>query len=179
MYERGEAITAASASAAIAPQPAVAAYINSRDNVACYGTRNKVGHARRSRVVVVDTRRSLGTGSIAISGQRHRSLLARAGGGNDVVSGGGGGVVGARCGQRGPTLQQAMATLSEGKFHDVADDTLEDINDAVERSLEDEFDGEFDCNVSVREGYNDADVHIQEGTGCLEVFGTQFKAKVA
>lgn len=53
-----------------------------------------------------------------------------------------------------------MATLSEGKFHNLADDNLEDINDAAERSVEDGFDGEFDCTVSMREGCNGDDVHL-------------------
>lgn len=39
--------------------------------------------------------------------------------------------------------------MSEGDFHAVADEELEDIQDTVEGALEGGFDGEFDCNLSV------------------------------
>lgn len=41
------------------------------------------------------------------------------------------------------------STMSEANFHDIADEELEGIHDNVEGALEDGFDGEFDCNMSV------------------------------
>ena len=40
--------------------------------------------------------------------------------------------------------------MSEAEFHAVADEELEGIQDAVEIALEEGFDEEFDCNLSVR-----------------------------
>lgn len=171
MYERSEAVSIASAPAAKAPPPA-AVYSNSRENTPFYTT-NKGGVAWRSAVIVADSRRSFGTGSIAVGGQWHRSILTRAGGGRGPVGGGGGDSAGASFGpgQSSALRQRAMATLSEGEFHDVADDALEGINDAVERSLEDGFDGDFDCNMSVREGCDT----VHRAQYAFKWDGTQFK----
>lgn len=43
----------------------------------------------------------------------------------------------------------STTTMSEAEFHDVADMVLEMIHDVVEAALEDGFEGDFDCNLSV------------------------------
>lgn len=47
--------------------------------------------------------------------------------------------------------RRGMATtpMSEADFHEVADMVLEMIHDVVEAALEDGFEGDFDCNLSV------------------------------
>lgn len=38
--------------------------------------------------------------------------------------------------------------MSEGEFHAVADEELEEIHDAVEEALEEGFEEDFDCNMA-------------------------------
>lgn len=45
--------------------------------------------------------------------------------------------------------RRRISSISEADFHDIADDVLEGIHDEVEGALEDGFQGEFDCNISV------------------------------
>lgn len=72
-----------------------------------------------------------------------RCFIARAAGGNNTEV-----LVSGRM-QMGGDSRRALASMSEAEFHDTADETLESIHDAVEGALEDGFDGEFDCNMSV------------------------------
>lgn len=48
--------------------------------------------------------------------------------------------------------RRRLSSMSEADFHDIADDVLEGIHDEVEGALEDGFQGEFDCNISVSTG---------------------------
>lgn len=46
-------------------------------------------------------------------------------------------------------MRRGMSTMSEGEFHAVADEELEEIHDAVEEALEEGFEEDFDCNMAV------------------------------
>lgn len=58
-------------------------------------------------------------------------------------------VGGGWCGS-GLAARRSMSTMSEREFHSMADEELECIHDDVEGALEDGFEDEFDCNMSVR-----------------------------